>query len=139
MFFNKRPLSVSSNFRSLIFSVQFAIIDSLTLLIFFAENFFREVYIEVLHLRSGREIYRGLSNLHSMWDCSLQKHQIREQIPVTETYKWGLGEEKVTLPIPLPQVLCTWCHQALVVQKLNNTPQVSYDYGEIDHGKKYPC
>ncbi|OHB47293.1 MAG: hypothetical protein A2106_05145 [Planctomycetes bacterium GWF2_40_8] len=44
-------------------------------------------------------------------------HQIREQIPVTETYKWGLGEEKVTLPLPLPRILCTWCYQALVAQK----------------------
>jgi hypothetical protein len=46
-----------------------------------------------------------------------RKHQIREQIPVTETYKWGLGEEKVTLPLPLPRILCEWCYQALVVQK----------------------
>ncbi len=46
-----------------------------------------------------------------------RKHQIREQIPVTETYKWGLGEEKVTLPLPLPRILCDWCYQALVVQK----------------------
>jgi hypothetical protein len=44
-------------------------------------------------------------------------HQVREQIPVTETYKWGLGEEKVTLPLPLPRILCTWCYQALVAQK----------------------
>jgi hypothetical protein len=44
-------------------------------------------------------------------------HQVREQIPVTETYKWGLGEEEVTLPIALPRILCTWCYQALVVQK----------------------
>ncbi len=44
-------------------------------------------------------------------------HQFREQIPVTETYKWGLGEEKVTLPLPLPRILCTWCYEALVAQK----------------------
>jgi hypothetical protein len=44
-------------------------------------------------------------------------HQVREQIPVKETYKWGLGEEEVTLPIPLPRILCTWCYQALVAQK----------------------
>lgn len=24
-----------------------------------------------------------------------KEHQIREMIPVTETYKWGLGEEKL--------------------------------------------
>ncbi len=46
-----------------------------------------------------------------------RKHSVREQIPVTETYKWGLGEEKVTLPLPLPRILCEWCYQALVVQK----------------------
>ncbi len=46
-----------------------------------------------------------------------KEHSIREQIPVTETYKWGLGEEKVTLPLPLPRILCEWCYQALVVQK----------------------
>jgi hypothetical protein len=44
-------------------------------------------------------------------------HQVREQVPVKETYKWGLGEEEVTLPMPLPRILCTWCYQALVVQK----------------------
>jgi len=44
-------------------------------------------------------------------------HQIREHIAVTETFKWGMGEETVTLPTPLPRVLCIWCHQALVVQK----------------------
>ncbi len=46
-----------------------------------------------------------------------KEHSVREQIPVTETYKWGLGEEKVTLPLPLPRILCEWCYQALVVQK----------------------
>lgn len=46
-----------------------------------------------------------------------RKHLIREQIPVTATYKWGLGEEKVTLPMSLPRILCEWCYQALVVQK----------------------
>lgn len=46
-----------------------------------------------------------------------KEHSVREQIPVTETYKWGLGEEKVTLPLPLPRILCDWCYQALVVQK----------------------
>ncbi len=46
-----------------------------------------------------------------------KEHSIREQTPVTETYKWGLGEEKVTLPLPLPRILCEWCYQALVVQK----------------------
>ncbi|MFQ5963825.1 MAG: DUF2180 family protein [Candidatus Scalinduaceae bacterium] len=46
-----------------------------------------------------------------------KEHSVREQIPVTETYKWGMGEEKVTLPLPVPRILCTWCYQALVVQK----------------------
>ncbi len=46
-----------------------------------------------------------------------KEHSVREQIPVTETYKWGMGEEKVTLPLPLPRILCEWCYQALVVQK----------------------
>ncbi len=53
-------------------------------------------------------------------DCGIavcKDHQVREQIPVTETYKWGLGEEKVTLPLPLPRILCTWCYVALVAQK----------------------
>ncbi len=43
------------------------------------------------------------------------EHQVREQVPVKETYKWGLGEEEVTLP--LPRILCTWCYEALIVQK----------------------
>ncbi len=46
-----------------------------------------------------------------------KEHSVREQIPVTETYKWGMGEEKVTLPLPVPRILCEWCYQALVVQK----------------------
>ena len=46
-----------------------------------------------------------------------KEHQVREQIPVTETLKWGMGEEKITLPMPLPRILCTWCHQAVVVQR----------------------
>lgn len=46
-----------------------------------------------------------------------KEHSVREQIPVTETYKWGMGEEKVTLPLPVPRILCDWCYQALVVQK----------------------
>ncbi len=46
-----------------------------------------------------------------------KEHQIREQVPVKETYKWGLGKEEVTLPMPLPRLLCAWFHQALVVQK----------------------
>ncbi len=45
------------------------------------------------------------------------EHQIREQVPVKETYKWGLGEEEVTLPMPLPRILCTWCYEALIAQK----------------------
>ena len=46
-----------------------------------------------------------------------RKHLFRELLPVTETYKWGLGEEEVTLPKSLPRILCEWCYQALVVQK----------------------
>jgi len=46
-----------------------------------------------------------------------KKHLIREQLPVTETLKWGMGEETVTLPLSLPRILCSWCYEALVVQK----------------------
>ncbi len=44
-------------------------------------------------------------------------HQIREQIPVIETYKWGIGEEEVTLPKSLPRIQCTWSYEELIVQK----------------------
>ena len=41
-----------------------------------------------------------------------KEHQIREMIPVTETYKWGLGK-KSYFTIASSRILCTWCYQAL--------------------------
>jgi hypothetical protein len=46
-----------------------------------------------------------------------KEHQVRHEIALTETFKWGTTEEVITLPTPLPRILCAWCYQALVMKR----------------------
>jgi hypothetical protein len=45
------------------------------------------------------------------------EHLVREEVAVEDIVDWGLGQEKVTYPKPLPRILCTWCYEALAQRK----------------------